>query len=136
MPSSDLAATPNSSSPLPADRLLRLRAKTPGLNSPVVRELIRISPVIVLFLWTFRFGLIRFWLRVNPFTGDPDWGHALFIPMVGLFYLHANRDRLERCRIDSFRPGWVLLIAALFIYAYGLWTWRYFVEPGDFVVNG
>ena len=133
MPSSDLAATPNRSSPSPADQPLRLPDETNWVHKPMTRAVLATVLIVILFVWTFHFGLFRFWQRVNPFTGDPDWGHALFIPMVGLFYLHANRDRLQRCRVEFFWPAWLIVLAGLAAYAYGLWTWTYFVEPGDFI---
>jgi exosortase len=42
----------------------------------------------------FRFNLARLWSKTNPFTGDPNWGHTPIIPLIGLYYLYLNRDRL------------------------------------------
>src|SRR4051794_33711149 len=45
---------------------------------------LRVGFVVAALLLLFRFSLLRLWEKTNPFTGDPDWGHAAFIPLVGL----------------------------------------------------
>lgn len=42
----------------------------------------------------FRFNLARLWSKTNPFSGDPNWGHAPIVPLIGLYYLYLNRERL------------------------------------------
>ena len=48
-----------------------------------------------LLIALFRFNLARLWSKTNPFTGDPNWGHTVIIPLIGLYYLDLNRDRLR-----------------------------------------
>lgn len=52
-----------------------------------------------LFVALFRFNLARLWSKTNPFTGDPNWGHTPIIPLIGLYYLYLNRDRLLAARV-------------------------------------
>jgi hypothetical protein len=41
-------------------------------------------------------NLRRLWDKTNPFYGEPNWGHAICVPIIGLYYLYANRDELLR----------------------------------------
>ena len=34
--------------------------------------------------------------KTNPFYGEPNWGHAVCVPLIGLYFLYANRDELLR----------------------------------------
>ncbi len=42
----------------------------------------------------FRFNLDRLWRKTNPFTGQDNWGHAFFVPLIGLYYLYVHREEL------------------------------------------
>lgn len=43
----------------------------------------------------YRTNLQRLWTKANPFTGvDANWGHAFIIPLIGLYYLYVNREKL------------------------------------------
>lgn len=46
--------------------------------------------------WT---SLIRLWLKTNPIDGSAEWAHAVFVPIVGLYYLFLNLDELLRARV-------------------------------------
>lgn len=43
--------------------------------------------------------LRRLWQKTNPFSGEPNWGHSFFIPIVGLYYLYLNREELLKAPV-------------------------------------
>lgn len=48
----------------------------------------------------FQINLVRLWAKANPFTGvDANWGHAFIIPLIGLYYLYVNREKLLRATL-------------------------------------
>ena len=54
-------------------------------------------------------------------TAKPNWGHAVCIPIVGLYYLYINRDELLK---QPARPAWTGLLVTLVglaAFAYGIW---------------
>jgi len=54
----------------------------------------QISIIAVLFVCLFWPNLRRLWDKTNPFYGEANWGHAICIPFVGVYYLYVNRERL------------------------------------------
>jgi len=72
-------------------RYLGMRAQT----------LLKMGSIALLFCLLFWPNLRRLWDKTNPFTGEPNWGHAPFVPLVGLYYLFINRETLPWNR----RPG-------------------------------
>lgn len=54
---------------------------------------------------TFRFNLVRLWLKTNPFTGEPNWGHSICIPFIGLYYLYLNREELLKLKVKPLLAG-------------------------------
>lgn len=46
--------------------------------------------------WT---SLIRLWLKTNPYDGSAEWAHAVFVPVVGLYYLFLNLDDLLKAKV-------------------------------------
>ena len=84
---------------------------------------LRIATVTGLFLLLFWPNLWRLWGKSNPFSSasQAEWQHALFIPIVGLYYLYANRDQLVAARV---RPGWsglFITLLGVLLYGYGIW---------------
>jgi hypothetical protein len=60
----------------------------------------KIGIVAGLFAWLFYTPCLRrLWQKTNPFTGEPNWGHAIVIPVVGLYYLYLNRDELLGAKV-------------------------------------
>ena len=41
-------------------------------------------------------GLWRLWIKTNPYDGSAEWAHAMFVPLIGLYYLYLNLDELRR----------------------------------------
>jgi exosortase len=81
----------------------------------------RIGVLALLMVGLFWPNLRRLWLKTNPVTGEANWGHAFFIPLIGLYYLYLNRDGLLKARVTTAYEGLLILIAGLFIFAYGIW---------------
>jgi exosortase len=55
---------------------------------------IQIAVVAALFAALFWPNLRRLWDKTNPFTGEANWGHAIGIPIIGLYFLYVNREKL------------------------------------------
>ena len=55
---------------------------------------VKILIVTGLLVALFRFNLARLWNKTNPINGDANWGHTPIIPIIGLYFLYLNRDRL------------------------------------------
>jgi exosortase len=88
-----------------------------------------IGIVTLLMIATFRFNLIRLWGKTNPFSGEGEWGHAIIVPIIGLYFLYINRDELLKAEVrplllGSFTAGrWIgvgaLAVTALLMYFVG-----------------
>jgi exosortase len=61
--------------------------------------------VAVLFIATFRFDLRRLWDKTNPIYGDANWGHAIVVPIIGLYYLYLNREQLRQTPVEPLLAG-------------------------------
>jgi exosortase len=60
---------------------------------------VKIGIVTALLVALFRFNLARLWGKAAPFIGDPNWQHSFLIPIVGVYFLYLNRDRLLAARV-------------------------------------
>jgi exosortase len=83
---------------------------------------IQIGVIAVLFAALFWPNLRRLWDKTNPIYGEANWGHAICIPIIGLYYLYVNREKLvqgdseEQPGISHDSPGlrvWIMLTMAL-----------------------
>ncbi len=66
---------------------------------------VKIGIVTLLMVLTFRFNLVRLWLKTNPFTGEPNWGHSICIPFIGLYFLYLNREELLKAKVKPLLAG-------------------------------
>jgi hypothetical protein len=48
---------------------------------------VQIAVVTALMAATFRFNLLRLWLKTNPFNGEPNLFHSIFLKIIVLYYL-------------------------------------------------
>lgn len=78
-------------------------------------------------------NLERLWRWTNPSSGDPNWGHAIFIPLISMTYLLEHRDRVRQTRARPSVAGLFVIVAgiALFVGAIGVGT--SFVQFGPYL---
>jgi len=55
---------------------------------------VRIAVIAALLVGVFWPNFRRLFLKVNPFTGESNWQHSFFVPLIGLYYLYLNREAL------------------------------------------
>ncbi len=113
----------------------RSGAPRDGLQEPVYLGLtlgawLMIGTVAALMAITYWPNLWRLYLKVNPFTGEPNWSHSVVIPIIGLYYLYLNREDLFRARLQPVYPSQftrnrLLSVAALLVVGFA----AYFVGP-------
>jgi exosortase len=89
---------------------------------------VKITVVAVLMAATFRFNLLRLWLKTNPFSGEPNWRHAICVPLIGLYYLYVHSDELLATPIKTAWSGVAILMMGLLAFAYGI-----FPGQNDFI---
>jgi exosortase len=99
-----------------------LAADDPLVGGLAVSSWLSIGIIVILFCATFWSNLWRLWLKTNPINGaDVNWQHAIIIPLVGLYYLYANREPLLAAQR---KPGWfgaVITLGGILLFGYGIW---------------
>ena len=86
----------------------------------------RAAVVAGLFAAVFWPNLRRLWLKTNPITGEANWGHSCFVPLVGLYYLFVNREALMAADARPFvwgrfaRPSRLAVGVALVVAGLGM----------------
>ena len=89
-----------------------------------------IGTVGALMAITYWPNLRRLYLKVNPFTGEPNWSHSVVIPIIGLYFLYLNREDLFRARLQPVYPNQFTrnrLLGAAALFVIGLCA--YFIGP-------
>lgn len=134
-PSTPIAATTAASpGPVVADLPVSDRDRSGdvliwGLTAAAWVKVLIVSALLVAL---FRFNLARLWAKTNPFTGESNWGHSWWIPLVGLYYLYLNRDQLLGAEVKPIyfdRPSRSRLIVSGSAFVLGLLT--FFVTLGS-----
>lgn len=93
-------------------------------------ELLLLAAAFIALFWV---NLERLWQWTNPSSGDPNWGHAIFIPLISLVYLLEHRDRLRQ---TPARPAWagLLVIAGgIALFVCGIGVGANFVQFGPYL---
>jgi hypothetical protein len=52
-----------------------------GLSGLAWERLGLVSLLLIALFWP---NLRRLWLKTNPITGEPNWQHSFFVPLIGL----------------------------------------------------
>lgn len=65
-------------------------------------------------------NLQRLWQLTNPSSGDPNWGHAIFIPLISLAYLLEHRDSLKRAPARPSFAGILVLLTGIILFVGGI----------------
>jgi exosortase len=76
-----------------------------GLSKAAWIKIGVISGLLLAIFWP---NLRRLWSKTHPFSDQPDaanWQHAFFVPLIGLYYLYANREQLLGAPVRSRRLG-------------------------------
>jgi exosortase len=84
---------------------------------------VKIATVTMLMIALFWPNLRRLWEKTNPFTGEANWGHAICIPFVALYYLYVNREELLKSAAVS-KGSWAglaIMILGILVFGYGIW---------------
>jgi exosortase len=81
----------------------------------------RIGVLALLMVGLFWPNLRRLFLKTNPITGEANWAHAFFVPLIGLYYLFLNRDALLKARVHISYLGLAIMIVGLLMFGYGIW---------------
>jgi exosortase len=66
---------------------------------------LRVGVIAALFAAVFWPNLRRLWFKDNPISGEDNWKHGLFVPIVGLYYLFVHREELSKAGAESFVWG-------------------------------
>lgn len=82
---------------------------------------IKIASLTALFAMLFWPNLRRLWEKTNPVSGDDNWKHGLFVPLIGLYYLYVNRDLLQKAQQKPAWSGMVVTLAGLLFFTYGIY---------------
>lgn len=82
---------------------------------------LKIVTVAVLMAATFRFNLLRLWLKTNPINGEPNWRHAVCVPLIGIYYLIVHREELLETRTYTAWTGLGILLFGILLFAYGIY---------------
>lgn len=95
-----------------------------------VRAWVILGSMAVLFVALYWTSLERLWKHTNPINGTKEWAHAIFVPVVGIYYLYLHLDDLLKCKVKpliglDFTAGRFLSAAITAVIGAGLW----FVVP-------
>lgn len=81
----------------------------------------------------FWINLGRLWQWTNPSSGDPNWGHAIFIPLISVAYLLERRDSLKLTPIRSSLTGVVFILSGIALFVCGIGIGTSFIQFGPYL---
>ncbi|MDQ3439950.1 MAG: exosortase/archaeosortase family protein, partial [Planctomycetota bacterium] len=82
---------------------------------------LKIGTIAALFAAVFWPNLRRLWDKTNPIYGEPNWGHAVCVPIIGLYFLYANRDELLRQPVKTRWEGLLIMLGGILFYGWAIW---------------
>jgi exosortase len=65
----------------------------------------RIGVIVGLFSALYWPNLRRLWQKTNPFDGEANWGHAICVPIIGIYYLYVHREDIAAAGPQQFLWG-------------------------------
>lgn len=82
-----------------------------------------LAVAFVVVFWAFFYRM--FLIATNEFSGiNADWGHIVAIPLIALFFLFIQRDRISRTPVEINWLGFVVLLLGIFGFMMGLFPVR------------
>lgn len=126
----------------PAPRAERRPAQLPTPSNPTTGWLglswgtwALIGVLAVLYVALYRFNFVRLWLKTNPINGESNWGHAIAVPIIGLYYLYLHREQLLRTPIrpllglEFYRARFVSAISVIVLSGIGYFVMSQLSHP-------
>jgi exosortase len=101
----------------------------PGFSITWVHLLVLAAAFGALF-WI---NLQRLWQWTNPSSGDPNWGHSIFIPLISLAYLLERRDQLKQTPILPTAAGLMVMLCGIALFVSGIGLGTNFVQFGPYL---
>jgi exosortase len=129
MPSATVAAD-DAAAPLRREQVY-------GLSPEAWVQIAILTPLFIAVYW-----LVLRWLwdKTNPLYGEANWGHAICIPFVGLYYLYINREDLLKEPVEPVLFGniraWWRLWPAVGLISAGALAWAMGAEPSHAKLAG
>src|SRR3954453_17115969 len=73
-----------------------------GLSPEALVKIAILAPLFAAVYWI----VLRWlWDKTNPIWGEANWGHAICIPFVGLYFLFINREDLMKEPVEPLLAG-------------------------------
>ena len=60
---------------------------------------VQVGVLTALFTAVYWVVLRWLWDKSNPIYGEANWGHAIAIPLIGIYYLYIHREELLRAPV-------------------------------------
>ncbi|HWE97099.1 MAG TPA: exosortase/archaeosortase family protein [Tepidisphaeraceae bacterium] len=92
-----------------------------GLRLSAWLQIGAIGGLFILLFWP---NLRRLWYKTNPINGEPNWGHAVVVPFIGMYYLYINREPLLAARTKTAWEGLAITLGGILFFAYGIYPGR------------
>jgi exosortase len=127
--SSGILSTTDAASPRGAAVVAPASPAAPGRPITWVHLLVLAAAFGSLF-WV---NLHRLWQWTNPSSGDPNWGHALFIPLISLAYLLEHRDRVKQTRARPAFSGLFVIFTGIALFVAGIGIGVSFAQFGPYL---
>lgn len=105
---------------LGSGRELQVRAQT-GFNAVATVQIAVVALLFVLLFWS---NLYRLWEKTNPFYGEPNWGHAICVPLIGLYYLYLHRAALQPSAVRTAWSGLPICVLGIVLSGVAIWPYQ------------
>lgn len=107
---------------------LAVSSKDVGENSPLEERIYGLTPtawvqvgsLAVAFIIAFFICLSRLWSKTNPIWGEPNWSHAVCVPIIGLYYIYAHRRELYKTGVNTAWSALPIIPAGILLFGYGI----------------